>query len=141
MFPSEFLFLYFIFHSSLYFKNDFLDDLTKITIQSWHKQPLALKKKWCWMLWPFYHHHRPESFPAKKNMIFKTILNHLLLFQIYKYLVFIYYFSKLVDRFLVLTSDNGITVLGECPSQQKALGVRMLTLVGWKQTFKKQYCY
>lgn len=63
-------------------------------------------------------------------MIFKTILNHLLLFQIYKYLVFIYYFSKLVDRFLVLTSDNGITVLGECPSWQKALGVRMLTLVG-----------
>lgn len=67
------------------------------------------------MLWPFYHHHRPESFPAKKNMIFKTILNHLLLFWIYKYLVFIYYFSILVDRFLVLTSDNGITVFGWMP--------------------------
>lgn len=64
-------------------------------------------------------------------MIFKTILNHLLLFWIYKYLVFIYYFSLLVDRFLVLTSDNGITVFGECPSWQKALFVRMLTLVGW----------
>lgn len=80
--------------------------------------------------------------PAQ-NIVYKKYFKKLFTFGSKKYLVIIYYLSIIVDRFSVMTSDNGIAVLGECSSFQKALIVGMSTLASWNRDvfYSKQHCY